>query len=66
MLLYHPKTDSISVPYELISETEEWAKSKGIIMMRLNSGAAGKEAHTFYHSLGYDDQKNQLRFTKSL
>ena len=51
---------------KLLSEAEEWAKSKGITMMRLNSGAARKGAHEFYRSLGYNDEKTQLRFLKPL
>lgn len=50
----------------LLSKAEEWAKCKGVAMMRLNSGAARKEAHEFYRSMGYADEKPQLRFTKSL
>ena len=51
---------------KLLSKAEEWAKSKGIAMMRLNSGGTRKEAHEFYRSLGYNDEKIQLRFIKTL
>ena len=51
---------------ELLSEAEEWAKSKRIAMMRLNSGTARKEAHEFYRRQGYSDEKSQLRFMKNL
>ena len=51
---------------KLLSKAEEWAKSKGIAMMRLNSGGTRKEAHEFYRSLGYNDEKIQLRFIKPL
>ena len=50
----------------LLSKAEEWAKCKGINMMRLNSGAARIEAHEFYRGLGYNDEKPQIRFIKSL
>ena len=50
----------------LLSKAEEWAKRKGINMMRLNSGAARIEAHEFYRGLGYNDEKTQIRFIKSL
>lgn len=50
----------------LLSKAEEWAKCKGINMMRLNSGATRKEAHEFYRSMGYNDEKSQQRFIKSL
>ena len=51
---------------KLLSQAEEWAKSKGIAMMRLNTGAAREGAHAFYRSLGYIDEKLQLRFLKPL
>ena len=51
---------------KLLSKAEEWAKNKGITMMRLNSGATRKDAHEFYRNLGFDDEKNQLRFIKQL
>lgn len=50
----------------LLSKAEEWAKCKGINMMRLNSGAERIEAHEFYRGLGYNDEKTQIRFIKSL
>ena len=51
---------------QLLSKAEEWAKGKGIHQMRLNSGAARTEAHEFYRAMGYDDEKTQKRFIKSL
>ena len=50
----------------LLSKAEEWAKCKGIDIMRLNSGDTRKEAHEFYRSLGYNNEKHQIRFIKSL
>lgn len=50
----------------LLSKAEEWAKCKGIDIMRLNSGDTRKEAHEFYRSLGYNNEKPQIRFIKSL
>lgn len=50
----------------LIQAAEDWARSKGISAMRLNSGGKRSEAHTFYKNLGYDDVKEQLRFMKKL
>ena len=50
----------------LLSKAEEWAKCKGINKMRLSSGAVRKEAHEFYRGLGYNDEKPQIRFIKSL
>ena len=51
---------------ELIKAAEDWARSKGVFAMRLNSGGKRSEAHTFYRNLGYDDVKEQLRFMKKL
>lgn len=51
---------------KLILDAEDWAKSKGISVMRLNSGASRKEAHSFYREMGFDDGTAQLRFTKRL
>ena len=50
----------------LLNAAEDWARSQGITMMRLNSGGSRKEAHTFYRNAGYDDVKEQLRFIKKL
>lgn len=51
---------------KLLSKAEEWAKCKGIAMMRLNSGITRKDAHEFYRNMGFDNEKTQLRFIKSL
>ena len=50
----------------LIKQAEYWAKEKGINMIRLNSGSTRKEAHGFYRSLGFDNEKEQIRFMKKL
>lgn len=50
----------------LIKQAEYWAKEKGINMIRLNSGSTRKEAHRFYRSLGFDNEKEQIRFMKKL
>ena len=50
----------------LLHQVENWAKSMGINTVRLNSGAARKEAHRFYEAMGYCDRKEQVRFVKAL
>ena len=50
----------------LLHQVENWAKSMGINTVRLNSGAARKEAHRFYEALGYMDRKEQIRLIKTL
>lgn len=51
---------------ELMCSAEEWAKQKEINKIRLNSGLSRKDAHTFYRNLGYDDEKQQIRFMKDI
>lgn len=51
---------------KLVNEIENWAKEKGINKIRVNSGFSRKEAHEFYRSLGYNNEKKQIRFLKSL
>ncbi len=50
----------------LIKAAEDWALENGISDMRLNSGESRKEAHSFYRSLGFDSEKNQIRFMKHI
>lgn len=51
---------------KLVNEIENWAKEKGINKVRVNSSFSRKEAHEFYRSLGYNNEKEQIRFLKSL
>ena len=50
----------------LMAKVEEWAKSKKIKLIRLNSGGTRTQAHNFYRNIGFSDEKTQLRFMKSL
>lgn len=50
----------------LVNEIENRAKENGIKKVRVNSGFSRKEAHEFYRSLGYNNEKEQIRFLKSL
>ena len=54
------------VATELMNQVEHWTKDNGIKMIRLNSGSSRKEAHEFYRKLGFDNEKEQIRFMKSL
>lgn len=56
----------MGIGQKLMSATENWAKEREIDMIRLNSGEVRKEAHMFYRSLGFSDEKEQLRFVKKL
>lgn len=37
----------------------------GVDLIRLNSGSARKEAHSFYRKIGYNSEKEQIRFMKT-
>jgi len=50
----------------LMKQVETWAKEKGIKEIRLNSGGTRKEAHEFYRAIGFDDEKVQIRFLKTV
>lgn len=50
----------------LVLAAEAWAAQNGIKLMRLNSGASRTDAHNFYRHLGYDSEKEQIRFMKKL
>ena len=50
----------------LLQRAEQWAKENGIAQMRLNSCYNRTQAHDFYRSQGYIDDKMQLRFLKTL
>lgn len=39
---------------------------RGIKEIRLNSGGTRKEAHEFYRTIGFDDEKMQIRFLKEV
>ena len=49
-----------------MQQVETWAKEKGIKEIRLNSGGTRKEAHEFYRAIGFDDEKVQIRFLKTV
>lgn len=50
----------------LLGEVETWAKNNGIDLIRVNSGFSRKDAHAFYRNLGYNNEKEQIRFLKQL
>lgn len=50
----------------LLKHVEDWAKGLGISAVRLNSGGSRKAAHAFYRAVGYDNEKEQIRFIKNL
>lgn len=50
----------------LMHAVEAWAKAHDIRLIRLNSGGTRHDAHAFYRSIGFADEKAQLRFMKEL
>lgn len=50
----------------LLREVESWAKRNGIDLIRVNSGFSRNEAHAFYRNIGYNNEKEQIRFLKQL
>lgn len=50
---------------KLLTAAEKWAKEHGLEAIRLNSNEKRTEAHAFYRTMGYVDNKKQLRFIKS-
>ena len=50
----------------LLIHVENWAKELGINIIRLNSGNSRKEAHAFYRTIGFDNEKEQICFNKKL
>lgn len=48
----------------LLAEGEKWAKQTGAAGVRLCSGESRTDAHQFYRSCGYKDNKKQLNFKK--
>lgn len=50
----------------LMAAAEDWAKSMGAVGVRLNSGSSRIGAHKFYRTIGYNLEKEQIRFMKML
>lgn len=51
---------------ELMLTIENWARSRGISFVRLNSGGERGTAHKFYRAIGYNNEKEQIRFMKNI
>ena len=50
----------------LLTAVEKWARETGAEAVRLCSGEERTDAHEFYKSLGYVNNKKQLNFSKNL
>ena len=51
---------------KLMEAVEEWAGEIGAVGIRLNSGGSRTGAHEFYRTIGFGDEKTQIRFFKEL
>ncbi|SFB85685.1 GNAT family N-acetyltransferase [Ruminococcus albus] len=60
------KCRRLGIGAALIKAAEEWAKERGITLVRLNSGSTRIGAHEFYKRQGYNGDKMQVHFTKRL
>lgn len=56
----------LGVASKLMTAVEDWARENGIREIRLNSGITRTGAHEFYRKNGFDDEKEQKRFLKTL
>ncbi|MEG0711801.1 MAG: GNAT family N-acetyltransferase, partial [Niameybacter sp.] len=50
----------------LLEAVEEWAKKTGASGVRLVSGETRSGAHTFYRYCGYEGEKRQINFKKTV
>lgn len=50
----------------LIQKVEHWAKTIGLLEIRLRSNIIRKEAHEFYEKIGFKNVKTQYTFYKKL
>jgi GNAT superfamily N-acetyltransferase len=50
----------------LVRQAEDWAKSQGFDRLRVRSRTERAEAHAFYRNLGFEQEKQQHVFTRSL
>jgi GNAT superfamily N-acetyltransferase len=50
----------------LIQKVEHWAKTIGLLEIRLRSNIIRKEAHQFYEKIGFKNVKTQYTFYKKL
>ena len=55
-----------SIGRMLLNRIENWANEIGITKIRINSGISRKEAHLFYRAMGYNNEKEQIRFIKDI
>ena len=65
-LAVDPEYQKRGIGKQLIKAAEAWAKNQDAHTLRLNSGMNRKEAHQFYRAVGFDQEKEQIRFLKQI
>lgn len=50
----------------LMRVAEEWARARGLREVVLRSNVIRERTHAFYRGIGYEEQKRQVKFRKSL
>lgn len=65
-LAAHPDYQGKGIGGKLVKEVEEIANKQNLDFIILNSGVEKEAAHRFYEKKGYEYEKTQKRFIKSL
>ena len=63
-LIVHPNALRTGVGRALMAAAEDWARTRGLTRLTLETGAANDRARRFYASLGYVDE--EVRLSKGL
>ena len=61
-----PENRREGVARKLVEQLERWGNAHHYQYIRLNSSSSRVEAHKFYNALGYECDKTQKRFIKTL
>ena len=65
-LAVFPFAQGRGIGRQLMERMEDFAKSHQYTFIRLNSASHRKEAHVFYEHIGYEGNKTQKRFLKTM
>ena len=65
-LVVDERSQRKGVGRDLIKRVEDWAVEQGVTQASVRCRATRAEAHLFYESLGYQRNKTQIVFRKSL
>lgn len=56
----------LGIGRELMACVDQWARDQNCASIRLRSNVIREKSHRFYESLGYQNQKTQFTFVKTL